>query len=274
MKYHITADNKFECIVDYSLRGKTKSFKEEVADHFKRIVEGHDQVYLLFSGGMDSRFIALILLELGIDFTAITYAYSPRYDDYDSQASKDFSKRHGFKHELFNIGSFDFWSCAEKIYEKGMVFSNFNSYPIFVAIQKYDKPNCVFLTGLGSEFTIINKQINKRVFISMYQTLHPNIYNFTTDRILFSYLDEPIIKNNWQNNSLGKFDLRNKIYTNIYPDKLKILKKGGSDNRYLSDYFFKMANEKYGESFFNKTNVGEFTLDLEEYYNGGMNGDN
>ena len=84
MKYRVTADNKFECSLDYSLKGKTKSYKEEVKDHIKSVVEGRDHVYLLFSGGMDSRFLALVLLELGIDFTAITFAFSSRYDDYDS----------------------------------------------------------------------------------------------------------------------------------------------------------------------------------------------
>jgi len=271
VKYHITADNVFECTLDYSLKGKTKSYKEEVIDHIKSVVEGRDHVYLLFSGGMDSRFLALILLELGIDFTAITYAYSSRYDDYDSIVSKDFSKRHGFKHELFNIGSFDFWSCVEKIYEKGMVFSNFNSYPIFVAIQKYDKPNSVFLTGAGSEFHIKDKKVKKKLLISMLQIAYPNIYNFTTDRILFSYLDEPIIKDSWQDESAYIQHYRDKLYNSIYPDKLKILKKRGPNADHITDYFFKMINEKYGESFFNKINVGEFTLDLEEYYNGGVN---
>lgn len=270
MKYRITDENRFECIIDYSLRGKTKSFKEEVADHFKRIVEGHDQVYLLFSGGMDSRFLALLLLEMGIGFTAITYVFSPNHDDYDSVVSKDFAKRHGFKHELFNIGSFDVWSCVEKYYEKGLVSHNLNSYYILLAIQKYDKPNCVFLTGAASEFIIQNKNINLRWLLPVYQTIHPNIHNFTTDRIMFSYLDEPIIKDNWQDESLGKFDLRNRLYTSIYPHKLEILEKRGPDQQHILDYYFKMANEKYGENFFSQTSGGEFTLYLDEYYNGGI----
>lgn len=268
MKYHITADNKFECSLDYSLRGTTKSFKEEVADHFKNIVKDYGQIYLLFSGGMDSRFLALLLLELEIDFIAITYAFSSRYDDYDSRVSKDFSKRHGFKHELFNIGSFDTWSCVEKYYEKGLVSHNLNSYYILLALQKYDKPNCVFLTGAASEFLIQNKKIDLRWFLPVYQTIHPNIHNFTTDKILFSYLDEPIIKDNWQDESLGRFDLRNRLYTSIYPDKLEVLEKTPPDQQHITDYYIKMVNEKYGENFFNQTSGGVFTFDLEEYYNG------
>jgi len=271
VKYHITADNRIECTLDYSLKGKTKSFKEEVANHFKHIVEGRDQIYLLFSGGMDSRFLALLLMELGIDFTAITYAFSPNHDDYDSQASKDFSKRHGFKHELFNIGAFDVWSCFEKYYGKGLTSLNFNSYYILLALQKYNKPNCVFLTGAASEFLIQNKRIDVHWFLPLYQTIYPNIHNFTTDKIIFSYLDEPIIKDNWQKEDWDRpgYDLRNMLYTSIYPDKLKILKKRGPDDQQIRNYFFKMMKEKYDvdyDTFLANLNGGDFTLDLEEYY--------
>ncbi len=272
MKYHITADNKFECSLDYSLRGKTKSFKEEVADHFKRIVEGHDQVYLLFSGGMDSRFMALILLELGIDFTAITYAFSPNFDDYDSRASKDFAKRHGFKHELFNIEPEEFQSSFEYHYKKGLKIPLLNSNYIVISLGRYNRPNCVFLTGAASEFIIHNKKINVSWFLPVYQTFYPNIHNFTTDRILFSYLDEPIIKDNWQDLSLGPFYLRNKVYGSIYPDKLKSIKKNsGSDRQHIMNFFMEMVTKKYDKNFFNKEYGGSFTLDLEEYYNGGVN---
>lgn len=272
MKYYTTADNVFECSLDYSLKGKTKSYKEEVIDHIKSVVDGRDHVYLLFSGGMDSRFLALILLELGIDFTAVTFSFSSMHDDYDSIVSKDFSKRHGFKHELFNIGSFDTWSCVEKYYEKGIKFLYMNGYFIFLAVQKYNKPNSVFLTGAGSEFHIKDKKIKKKLLISMLQVAYPNIYNFTTDRILFSYLDEPIIKNNWQDESSYVQHYRDKLYNSIYPDKLKIIKKVGPNADHITDYFFKMINEKYGEEeFFKQVIMGNFTLDLEEYYNGGVN---
>ncbi len=268
MKYYTTADNVFECSLDYSLKGKTKSYKEEVIDHIKSVVEGRDHVYLLFSGGMDSRFLALILLELGIDFTAITFASSSMYDDYDSIVSKDFSKRHGFKHELFNIGSFDVWSCAERYYEqKGVSFVYLHAYYMFLAIEKYNKPNSVFLTGGGSEFRIRDKKITKTVLISMLQAVYPNIHNFTTDRILFSYLDEPIIKDNWQDEFSYPQYYRDKLYNSIYPDKLEIIEKFTSDHTPKSDYFYKMVKEKYGEEEFFKRGInGNFTLDLEEYY--------
>jgi hypothetical protein len=276
MKYHITADNKFECSLDYSLRGTTKSYKEEVTDHIKSVVEGRDHVYLLFSGGMDSRFLALLLLEMGIDFTAITFSSSSMYDDYDSYVSKDFSKRHAFKHELFNIGSFDVWSCAERYYEqKEISFVFLHAYYIFLAIEKYNKPNSVFLTGAGAEFRIKDKKIKKNFLISMLQVVYPNIYNFISDRILFSYFDEPIIKDNWQDESSYTQYYRDKLYNSIYPDKLEIIEKSTSNHTPKSDYFYKMVNEKYGEEeFFKRVITGNFTLDLEEYYNGGVNNGN
>jgi hypothetical protein len=282
MKYHVTPDNRAQFILDYSLIGTTKSFKEEVLDHIKKVVAGRDHVYLLFSGGMDSRFLALTLLELGVDFTAITYSFSPNYDDYNSFASKDFTKRNKIKHELFSIGCFDMWKCFEHYYEsKGLIFHNLNAYYTFLAIEKYNKPNCVFLTGQGCEFKIIDKKINFWMFLPLYQTLYPNIYNFLTDRIIFSYLDEPIIKNNWQSNWQDKsFYLqrhRDKLYNSIYPDKLKTVKKTYSELPYMADYFLKTIEEKYGvdpEVFLANPNDGVFVFDVEKYYSGGMNSGN
>lgn len=269
MKYHITADHEFECSLDYSLRGTTKSFKEEVADHIKNVVKGYDEVYLLFSGGMDSRFLSLLLMELGIDFTAITYAFSPNFDDYDSRASKDFSKRHGFKHELFHLELKEFADCIKYHNDLGFSFPALNTYYVLTTLRRYNQPNRVFLTGVASEFLIENKKVDIRWVIYVYQTIYPNIHNFTTDRILFSYLDEPIIKDNWQDLSLGRFYLRNKVYGSIYPDKLKSLKKRGPDHQHMVDYFMETIVNKQGQAYFDKIKGRNFTIDLETYYNGG-----
>ena len=163
-------------------------------------------------------------------------------------------------------------SDGQKYYEKGISFPNVHRYLIFLAVQKYNKSNCVFLTGAGSEVHITDKKIKKTLLVSMFQIAYPNIYNFISDKILFSYLDEPIIKDNWQDESSYPQYYRDKLYNSIYPDKLEIIEKMQQNVGHIVDYFVKMIDEKYGEEEFYKRRItGNFTLDLEEYYNGGVN---
>ena len=140
--------------IDYSEYGKTKSFREEVKEHIKAIVSNYDSVYLLFSGGMDSRFLALNLLELGIDFTAVTYGFKEDFTDYDSQVSTEFAKKHGFKHEIFYIDVGRLQKSVDSYLDKKFFIPLLNPHYIISAINEYNKPNCVFLTGACSEFKI------------------------------------------------------------------------------------------------------------------------
>jgi hypothetical protein len=266
MKYAFTDDNKFECYFDYSLKGKIKSFKEEVKDHFKKIVGDYNSVYLLFSGGMDSRFMALILLELEIDFTAITYGFKEDFTDYDSKVSTEFAKEHGFKHELFYLDKNEVSKCVSDYHKEKFFVPILNSYYILSAVKRYYKTGSVFLTGACSEFKIQNGKVDIPWNFLTYKEKHYYLYNFTTDRIFFSYFDEPVIKNNWANKSLNMFDARDKLYNQIYSDKLNIIKKRTPDDNIIRDYFYNVIinqYKKYYPKLFSRTN---FIVDLENHY--------
>jgi hypothetical protein len=264
MKLTLINDNRFHIDFDYSLQGKTKSFKEELQDHLLEIAQNHKKIYLLFSGGMDSRFLALNLLELGIDFTAVTYGFKEDFTDYDSRVSTEFVKEHGFKQELFYITEKEFIEAVKSLDEKGLFTDIRNQYYLISAIRRYDEPNCAFITGAASEFKIKNKKVDFPFNIYTTQTAYPNLFNFTTDKIVFAYFDEPIIKENYKTTE-DQYDLRNKLYNNIFPDKLKIIEKTFPEDKHFDEAFSKILNLFFIRyPFVYLTN--RYILDLDEYY--------
>ena len=266
MRYAFTDDNKFECYFDYSLRREIKSFKEEVKDYFKGIIGNYNSVYLLFSGGMDSRFMSLVLSELGVDFTAITYGFKKDFTDYDSKVSTEFAKEHGFKHELFYLDIEEVSKCVADYHNKKFFVPVLNSYYILSAVNRYYKPGSVFLTGAGSEFKILNGKVDFPWNFLTCREKHPFIYNFTTERIFFSYFDEPVIRNHWKDKSLGNFDARNKLYNEIYPDKLKIIQKQSPNDTHISNHFYDTLCKEYKTHYPNLFSRKSFIVDLETHY--------
>ena len=249
---------------DYSLQGKTKSFKEELQDHLLEIAQNHKKIYLLFSGGMDSRFLALNLLELGIDFTAVTYGFKEDFTDYDSRVSTEFAKEHGFKQELFYITEEEFIKAVNSLDGKGLFTRIRNHYYLISAIRRYDEPNCAFITGDTSEFRIKDRKVDFSFNIYTTQTAYPNLFNFTTDKIVFAYFDEPIIKENYKTTE-DQYDLRNKLYNNIFPNKLKIIEKTFPEDKHFDEVFSKILNLffiRYPRAYL----TNRYILDLDEYY--------
>jgi hypothetical protein len=266
MKYAFTDDNKFECYFDYSLKGEIKSFKEELKEHFKKITNNCAHVYLLFSGGMDSRFIALILLELKIDFTAITYGFSKNFTDYDSRVSSEFAKKHGFKHEIFYLDINEVIECVYKYHTKGFFVPILNSYYLLLAVNRYYKTESIFITGAASEFKILKGKVDIPWNFLVVKKERPCLCNFMTERIFFSYFEEETIKANWKNESLGMFGARNKLYNQIYPDKLNIITKTPPDDKNINDYFYNIACSKYGKYYKELFLRKKFIIDLETHY--------
>jgi hypothetical protein len=264
MKLTLINDNRCHIDFDYSLQGKTKSFKKELQDHLLEIEQKHKKIYLLFSGGMDSRFLALNLLELGIDFTAVTYGFKEDFTDYDSRVSTEFAKEHGFKQELFYITPEEFVESINSLHQQKLFTDVRNQYYLISAIRRYDEPNCAFITGAASEFKIKDGKVDFPFNIYTTQTAYPNLFNFTTDKIVFAYFDEPIIKENYKTTE-DQYDLRNKLYNNIFPNKLKIIEKTFPEDRILGEIFEKIKLVFFAEypfTFLTKP----YILDLDEYY--------
>ena len=100
----------------------------------------------------------------------------------------------------------------------------------------------------------------------MVKDIYPNVYNFTTNKILLSYFDEPIIKEFWKDRSLGKFGARDKLYNSIYPDKLNIIKKQLPEDQSLSRYWHRVIFEKYKVRYPALFHTDKFRFSLEKHY--------
>jgi hypothetical protein len=265
MDLFLINDNRFHVNFDYSLQGKTKSFKEELQDHLLEIAKNHKKIYLLFSGGMDSRFLALNLLELGIDFTAITYGFKEDFTDYDSRLSTEFAKEHGFEQKLFYFSFVELIKVVNIVHEENKLFTDVqNQYALMAAIRRYNEPDSAFITGACSEFKIEDRKVDFPFNIYVTKEVHKNLFNFTTDKIVFAYFDEPIIKENYKTTK-DPYDLRNKLYNSIYPEKLKIIEKHFSQDERLAETFAQIRLaffSQYPLTFLTKP----YILDLDEYY--------
>lgn len=269
MDWQIININEVKVTFDLSLKDKVKSFKEEVLDHVKRITDKHDEVYLLLSGGMDSRFLALILLELGVDFTAITFSFDPNYNENDVFISKSFTKKYNIKHEIFYLSQEEFAGCVDFYGGKNFFINIMHAYNIFCTVHRYNKPKCAFLSGACSEFKIENKKISLGHWVEFVKKIHPNFYNFTTERIFLSYLNEKIIRENWENKYVSSpFYLRNLVYTNIYPELDTNEKRGVAVNTNHLDYFLNFVCDKYCRKYPHIFATKNFCFDLETYYKG------
>ena len=128
MKWSLVNINRFDCDFDYSLRSQVKTFNEELVDHVKEIVKDKKKIYLLLSGGMDSRLLGLVLLDLGVDFTAITYSFDIHFQDIDGINSKNFAKEHDIKHEIFYLDIGEMLDTVRKYNEIDFFVPVLNTY--------------------------------------------------------------------------------------------------------------------------------------------------
>ena len=274
MKWSTTHINRFDCELDYSLRDKVKTFKEEMVDHLKYVVEKHEggEIYLLLSGGMDSRLLGLVLLDIGVKFTAVTYGYDLYFKDVDSVSSIEFAKEHGIKHEIFYLDLSEVMDTIYKYNQIDFFMPILNTYYILSAVNRYYKPNCAFITGAGSEPKITDGKIPIAYNAEKLKQLHTFIYNFTTDRILFSFANDPIVKENWNNKLFDKFDVRNMVYQKAYPS-LKLIEKVIGGDYYIRNHFYTSVYKDYCRKYPHlfAMNPMDYFFDLEEYYNGGVN---
>jgi hypothetical protein len=267
MKWSLTNINLYECHFDYSLSKYVKTFKEEVRDHIKNAVELNKgkKIYLLLSGGMDSRFLGLTLLDLGVEFTAVTYAFSSNFNDYDSQNSSSFAKKHGIKHEIYFLTVEKFLDTIYRYAQQNIFINVLNPNYILTTIDNYCDPNGIFITGAGSEPKIENKKIRMGLCSEILKQIKPSMYNFTSERILFSFLNHPVVKQNWDKELPDKFYLRNFVYTEAYPNQLQTINKQFPEDGYIKHVFDELCYH-YAIKFPHVFATDDYYFDIQNYY--------
>ncbi len=127
-----------------------------ITEAVRKRVPGH-KFGVLFSGGVDSTFIALTLKKLGLEFTCYVAAYdsgnmSPAED---LLYAKKAAEKHGLKLSVVKIKEKDIQAMLKKIVpliEDSNVVKVGVALPFYAACKKARKDGCkVIFSGLGSE---------------------------------------------------------------------------------------------------------------------------
>ncbi len=84
-------------------------FKSEALRAAKLIAKESNNIWISYSGGIDSEFIIQVFLEAGIQFRVATIVMKDGSNDYDLQHSRNFCKRMGIKLHEFEIDLEEFY---------------------------------------------------------------------------------------------------------------------------------------------------------------------
>jgi len=128
-----------------------KNLKSLLYDAVDKRARGLGNIYVLFSGGIDSSLISFILKDLGYDFTCITAGTE---NSKDVLFAKEVAKYYGFKHEVVYL---DRDLVSKKIdFIKELI--NSDNYvklsvalPFYFALESVKNKSKVVFSGLGSE---------------------------------------------------------------------------------------------------------------------------
>ena len=108
MSYKVTYQNHLSVknTTDYNVKmGRCNKmpmdFKSEALRAANLIAQESDDIWISYSGGIDSEFIIRVFLEAGIRFRVATMVMKNETNDYDLQHSRSFCNSMGIKlHEL------------------------------------------------------------------------------------------------------------------------------------------------------------------------------
>jgi len=271
MRHKIITVNEYVIDIDYSVEKDLKSFKEEVLNELYNLYRTHGINDLLFSGGMDSTFILRSLLELGIKPNLHSFIYCDDYDEFDIRNIRFRCKKYGLKEpEYFPIQPDKIFRHIEELAEKNIVYPALHQYYMDYFIKSTTEK---IFTGLGSEYRLHDKCLNLYVPPILTKHNNPNrIFDFTSDRTFLSYVNNPILKNNYDKSNpicpLGEniWHVRDLIYQDCFSD-IDIIEKDIPGDRPIYDVF----DEKYvsilQRQFPISFMIKKFIFNLEDYYN-------
>jgi asparagine synthase (glutamine-hydrolysing) len=268
-----------------------ESIKQALVESIKKRIPKNAKIGVLFSGGIDSTFIAFILKKLGADFTCYT---AGALGSDDAKHALKAAKIHGFK---LKINYFSQKMVKEDLPKICNIIESNNavkvgvSIPFFYAckIAKEDKVKVIF-SGLGSEEVFAgykrfenSSNINKECLYGLKQlyerdlyrddcmTMHHNI------ELRLPFLDYNLINQGLSlpanfkiNDSEKKIILRDiakelGIDESVYNRKKKAAQYGSKSDKMLES----LSKEFLGKSDYLKRVRPEYNLRLGVLYSGG-----
>ena len=226
MHHQVFTVNEYKIDLDYSVVNSLKSFKEEVLEELYNVYKLQGEMYVLFSGGMDSTFILRSLMELGFKPRTITFSFSKNNDDFDCELVKSKCKKYGLAPpEFFYMDEQGFFNHLEYLVDfKKIAYPMLHGYfmDYFLKTFKFSK----FYSGISCEYKLRDNKVFLPVGPQLIKQNNPNqLYGFTTDRTFLSYFKNKILIDNYRktfpplvNGQPDYFYVRDLIYMDCYPD--------------------------------------------------------
>jgi len=153
MSYKVTHQNHLSIrkTADYSVKiGRCNrmpmDFKSEALRAARLIAQENDNIWISYSGGIDSEFIICVFLEAGIDFKVATVAMKNKINEYDLQHSRSFCHRAGIKLHEFEIDVEEFYRNELETYA---VATNCISPQFPVHMWLWDQLDGLIVAGHG-----------------------------------------------------------------------------------------------------------------------------
>jgi hypothetical protein len=251
--FDITREHPFQINFNPVTR-ELQSHKEEIeltAKHIANSVQG--QIYLFFSGGIDSEIIATEFLNLGRDFTVISFDIfdgNGNNNSYDIWWAKKFCEKNNVKQILhpFNVEEFVKNNIPEYI-DMGFYSKYIYRYMVIYMLQLAESLGGCAVLG-GRESGIYLNEINEPCFANgvwfnlgsdyclKYNKQHYPVFFLQNPEIFASYLKLPLIDtmlkdSNYFRNVPDNISLEKMIeYRKLYPDSPPRKKYYGFETMY------------------------------------------
>lgn len=144
-----------------------KSFAEESRNVCLQLANKYDNLYLAFSGGSDSVYIANLFLELNLPIKLVIV--SCPYNQLDIQAAFEYCKKHNIEPIVLSYGSEYLQLVKDKIYNRGLM-SAIGLAPLLVYEQVKSVGGKV-ISGQGEPLPITNRGHNTSIdkIIQLYE---------------------------------------------------------------------------------------------------------
>jgi hypothetical protein len=194
------------------------SWKEELIISAKQIVESTNKtIYVLMSGGIDSELVARVLIEIGVDFKALTLKHKSGTNQHETKYADSFCVENNIKQEVVYLDVPHFISKGiDKYIHQGYRATKIYYYQQLFLLEKLEELDGFGIGGAYEQIyhtlDISNKNEVCLGFNPSYMMAMDWIKNHNTDHQLWFYLSTPEIHASYMKHELIEFLLQRPEY--------------------------------------------------------------
>lgn len=223
-------------------------FKSEALRAAKLIAEESNNIWVSYSGGIDSEFIIRVFLEAGIDFKVATVVIKNETNDYDLQHSRSFCKHMGLKLHEFEIDLEKFYKHDLETYA---VATNCISPQFPVHMWLWDQLDGFIVAGHGDpifkrkddgwKFQVQEKEDSVYRYAKWRnRNMAPGFYAYTPE-LLLSFMLEKEVSNMFIAPNKAKLrdiiQVKHQVYSKYYPMTLREKRTGFENVKNLDEAY-------------------------------------